>query len=87
MKAEKPIAGYDQFLMMALLREGPLSLEELWEKSMLFISLIWYQQLPKKGQPLMERLFFTFSRLRSKLEDGREDKKIQATDVECEKLI
>jgi len=87
MKAEKPILGYDQFLMMALLKEGPLSLEELWEKSILFISLIWYQQLPEKSHPLMEKLFFKLARLRSRLEDGRENKKIQATNVECEKLI
>jgi hypothetical protein len=64
-KDEKPVLGYDKFLMMALLKEGALYLDELMEKSVLFISLIWYQQLPEKGQPLAERLFFKFTRLKS----------------------
>ena len=58
MEKEKPILGYDKFLMMAILKEGPLSLDELWEKSMLFLSLIWYQQLPGKGQPLNGKIIF-----------------------------
>lgn len=53
MDDNKPVLGYDKFLMMAL-HKGPLSLDELWEKSILFLSLIWYQQLPEKGQPLAE---------------------------------
>ena len=84
---EKPVLGYDKFLMMALLKEGPLSLGKLWEKSILFLSLIWYQQLPGKGQPLMERLFFRFTRLRSELEDGRADKASHGAKAEMDKLI
>jgi hypothetical protein len=57
MADKKPILGYDRFLMMALLKEGPLSLEEIDDKTMLFLSLIWYQQIPQKSQPLMEKLF------------------------------
>ena len=87
MTDEKPVLGYDKFLMMALLKEGPLSLSKLWEKSMLFLSLIWYQQLPDKGQPLAERLFFKFARLKSELEDGRAEKVIQGAEVEMSKLI
>jgi Co/Zn/Cd efflux system component len=87
MKDDKPVLGYDKFLMMALLKEGPLSLDKLWEKSMLFLSLIWYQQLPEKGQPLAERLFFKFAHLRSELEDGRASKATHSTKVEMEKLI
>jgi Co/Zn/Cd efflux system component len=83
----KPVLGYDKFLMMALLEEGPLSLVKLWEKSMLFISLIWYQQLPEKGQPLMEQLFFKFTRLRSELEDGRAIKATHGAEAEMDKLI
>jgi len=87
MNEKKPVLGYDKFLMMALLKEGPLSLSKLWEKSMLFLSLIWYQQLPDKGQPLAERLFFKFARLKSELEDGRAEKVIQGAEVEMSKLI
>lgn len=87
MEKEKPVLGYDKFLMMALLKEGSLSLDELWEKSMLFLSLIWYQQLPEKGQPLSERLFFKFARLRSDLEDRRASKATHGAEVEMEKLI
>ena len=87
MEKEKPILGYDKFLMMAILKEGPLSLEELWEKSMLFLSLIWYQQLPEKGQPLMERLFFKATRLRSELEEVRNDKSSHGAAIEMDKLI
>ena len=87
MKNEKPVLGYDKFLMMAILREGPLSLDELWEKSMLFLSLIWYQQLPEKGQPLMERLFFKTTHLRSELEEVRNDKSNHGAAVEMDKLI
>jgi Co/Zn/Cd efflux system component len=87
MKKEKPVLGYDKFLMMALLKEGPLNQDELWEKTMLFLSLIWYQQLPGKGQPLMEQLFFRFTRLRSKLEDGRASKATGSPAEEMEKLI
>lgn len=87
MKDEKPVLGYDKFLMMALLKEGPLSLAKLLEKSMLFLSLIWYQQLPEKGQPLMERLFFKFTRMRSELEDGRAGKAIHGAEAEMNKLI
>ena len=86
-KKEKPVLGYDKFLMMALLKEGSLSLEKLWEKSMLFISLIWYQQIPEKGQPMMERLFFKFAHLRSELEDDRKDKVILGAEAEMNKLI
>lgn len=84
---EKPILGYDKFLMMALLREGPLSLEKLREKSILFISLIWYQQIPEKGQPLAERLFFQFTHVRSQLEDGKADKTSHGTEAELNMLI
>lgn len=87
MKTDKPILGYDRFLMMALLQEGPLNLEELQDKTVLFLSLIWYQQLPDKDKPLMERLFFTLSHLRSELEDRGEDKRVRGTEIECEKLI
>ena len=87
MKNEKPVLGYDKFLMMAILKEGPLSLDELWEKSMLFLSLIWYQQLPEKGQPLMERLFFKTTHLRSELEEVRNDKSNHGAVVEMDKLI
>jgi len=38
------LIGYDRFLLMALFKEGPLSLLELEEQSMIFISKIWYQQ-------------------------------------------
>ena len=87
MTDEKPVLGYDKFLMMALLKEGPLNLNKLWEKSMLFLSLIWYQQLPDKGQPLAERLFFKFAHVRSELEDGRDEKVIQGAEAEMNKLI
>ncbi|HML04500.1 MAG TPA: cation transporter [Methanobacterium sp.] len=87
MSEEKPVLGYDKFLMMALLKEGSLSLDELWEKSMLFLSLIWYQQLPEKGKPLSERLFFKFAKLRSDLEDGRANKATHGAEIEMEKLI
>lgn len=86
MKTDKNILGYDRFLMMALLKEGPLTLEELDDKTILFLSLIWYQQVPEKGEPLMERLFFTLSHLRSELEDERKDKRVGKTQEECEKL-
>jgi len=87
MKTDKNILGYDRFLMMALLKEGPLTLEELDDKTILFLSLIWYQQVPEKGEPLMERLFFTLSHLRSELEDERKDKRVGKTEDECAKLI
>lgn len=87
MENKKPILGYDRFLMMALLKEGPLKLDELEDKTILFLSLIWYQQLPEKDQPLMERLFFTLSHLRTEIEDERDSKKVGATRDECEKLI
>ncbi|MCE5213328.1 MAG: cation transporter [Methanobacterium sp.] len=82
----KPVLGFDKFLMMALLKEGPLNMWKLSEKSMLFISLIWYQQLPGKGQPLMERLFFNFAKLRSRIEDGETGKNIHGTQAEIDKL-
>jgi Co/Zn/Cd efflux system component len=87
MNDDKPVLGYDKFLMMALLKEGPLNLAKLWEKSILFLSLIWYQQLPDKGQPLMEQLFFKFTRLRSELEDERASKATHGAEAEMEKLI
>ncbi len=83
----KPVLGYDKFLMMALLREGPLTLEKLWEKSMLFISLIWYQQIPEKSQPLAERLFFKFTHVRSQIEDGKAEKASRGAEGELNKLI
>jgi hypothetical protein len=87
MDKEKPILGYDKFLMMAILKDGPLSLEELWEKSILFLSLIWYQQLPEKGQPLTEKLFFKATHLRSKLEEVRTDKSNHSAAIEIDKLV
>jgi Co/Zn/Cd efflux system component len=87
MAENKPVLGYDKFLMMALSKGGSLSLDELWEKSILFLSLIWYQQLPGKGQPLTERLFFTLSHMRSKLEDGMTKEASQGTEEEMNKLI
>lgn len=86
-KDKKPVLGYDKFLMMALLKEGSLSMVELWEKSMLFLSLIWYQQLPEKGQPLMERLFFRFTHLRLELEDERPNKATHGAKAEMDKLM
>ena len=87
MKDEKPVLGFDKFLMMALLKEGPLNQEELWEKTILFLSLIWYQQLPGKGQPLTEQLFFKVASIRSKLEDGRASKATGSPEEEMKKLI
>ena len=87
MENKNPILGYDRFLMMALHKEGPLTLDELKDKTILFLSLIWYQQLPEKDQPLMEKLFFTLSHLRSEIEDERAAKKVGGTEIECEKLI
>jgi len=87
MENKKPILGYDRFLMMALLKDGPLTLEELDDKTILFLSLIWYQQLPEKDQPLMEKMFFTLSHLRSEIEDERKSKKVGKTADECQKLI
>jgi len=87
MDDKKPVLGYDKFLMMALLKEGPLSLAKLWEKSMLFLSLIWYQQLPEKGQSLMERLFFKVTRIRSELEDRGAAKTTHGAKAEMDKLI
>lgn len=87
MKDKKPVLGYDKFLMMALLKDGPLNQRELWEKTMLFISLIWYQQLPGKGQSLMEHLFFKFESLRSRIEDERADKATGTPEDEMDKLI
>lgn len=84
---DKPVLGFDKFLMMALFKEGPLDLLRLREKSILFISLIWYLQLPDKGQSITERLFFTFAELRSKMEDGRKSKSIHGTEAEMNKLI
>jgi Co/Zn/Cd efflux system component len=86
MDDNKPVLGYDKFLMMAL-HKGPLSLDELWEKSILFLSLIWYQQLPEKGQPLAEKLVFTLSHMRSHLEDGITREASQGTEEEMAKLI
>jgi len=87
MDKEKPILGYDKFLMIAILKDGPLSLEELWEKSILFLSLIWYQQLPEKGQPLTEKLFFKATHLRSKLEEVITDKSNHSAAIEIDKLV
>jgi len=87
MKDDKPVLGYDKFLMMAILKDGPLTLDELREKSMLFLSLIWYLQIPEKGQPLAERLFFKLSHMRSELEDGRASKDTHTTEFELNKLI
>ena len=87
MKNEKPVLGFDKFLMMALLKEGPLNKEELWEKTILFLSLIWYQQLPDKGQPLTEQLFFKVASIRSKMEDGRASKATGSPEEEMKKLI
>lgn len=84
---KKLILGFDKFLMMAILKEGPIPLWNLKEKSMLFISLIWYQQLPGKGQPLAEKLVFELSSLRSRIEDGRQEKSINGTEAEINKLV
>jgi Co/Zn/Cd efflux system component/predicted transcriptional regulator len=85
-KSLKPVLGFDKFLMMALLKDGPLNIWKLSEKSMLFISLIWYQQLPDKGQPMMERLFFNFSKLRSRIEYSETGKTIHGTHAELNNL-
>jgi Co/Zn/Cd efflux system component/predicted transcriptional regulator len=84
---EKPLLGFDKFLMMALLKEGPLNLWILMEKSMLFISLIWYLQLPEKDHNFVERLFFTIAELRSRIEDGKSDRSIHGTEAELNKLV
>ncbi|HSO25113.1 MAG TPA: cation transporter, partial [Methanobacteriaceae archaeon] len=47
----------------------------------------WYQQLPEKGLPLAERLFFTLTHMRSQLEDGMTHKASQGTEEEMNKLI
>lgn len=85
-KPLKPILGFDKFLLMALLKDGPLDLWRLKEKSILFISLIWYLQLPDKEQNFMDRLFFRMAELRSRVEDGRSSKAIHGTEAELEKL-
>jgi len=87
MKDDKPVLGYDKFLMMAILKDGPLTLDELREKSMLFLSLIWYLQIPEKGQSLGQRLFFKLSHMRKELEDGRASKDTHTTEFELNKLI
>ena len=87
MSDDKPALGYDKFLMMAILNDGPLSGDKLWEKTIIFISMIWYQQLPEKGQHLSERLFFKFTHIRSEMEDKRARKETYGVEEEMEKLI
>jgi len=86
MTEEKPILGYDKFLMMALLKEGPLNENKLWDKTIIFLSLIWYQQLPEKDQPLAERLFYKLGQMSSELEDKRVDKETSDVKPEMDKL-
>ncbi|GAB4314033.1 MAG: hypothetical protein Kow0019_13590 [Methanobacteriaceae archaeon] len=82
------LIGYDEFLLMALFKEGPLSLLELEEQSMIFISKIWYQQWEDQ-ENITEKLLLDLPRLRYLLQKGENDDSIGDihTISELKKLI
>lgn len=46
----KTLVGFDKFILMALYVEGPLSLTQVDDKTIIFISSIWYQQWNEKDK-------------------------------------
>lgn len=64
MDKNKPIIGYDKFLLMDLYKENPLSVMDLNDKTVIFISKIWYQQWHEDNKSSLETTFTYLSRLR-----------------------
>ncbi|MGC9517667.1 MAG: cation transporter [Methanomicrobiales archaeon] len=86
---DNKLLGYDEFLLMALQKEGPLSLLELEEQSMIFISRIWYQQWEEQDN-ITEKFILNIPRLRYFLQKrGKNDKSLgeMHTVSELKKLI
>jgi len=82
------LIGYDEFLLMALFKEGPLSLLELEEQSMIFIIKTWYQQWEDQ-ENVTEKLLLDLPRLRYLLQKGKNDDSIGDINTisELKKLI
>ena len=95
MDKNKPLIGYDKFLLMALYKENPLSVMDLNDKTVIFISKIWYQQWHEDNKSSLETTFTYLSRLRYSIyevyykerrNDSSKEKGIDAC-VECETLV
>lgn len=92
---DKPLIGYDKFLLMALYKENPLSVMDLNDKTVIFISKIWYQQWHEDNKSSLETTFTYLSRLRYSIyevyykerrNDSSKEVGIDAS-LECETLV
>ncbi len=78
----KPI-GYEKFILMAILKSGVISLNELEDTTIVFISSIWYNVHYGKTYNILGRILLLLFRTRDHLNDKyntwkREEKKLNS---------
>lgn len=92
----KPLIGYDKFLLMALYKENPLSVMDLNDKTVIFISKIWYQQWHERNKSSLETSLTYLSRLRylvyevyyeERRKDSSKERNGIDAGVECQALV
>lgn len=60
----KTLVGFDKFILMALYVEGPLNLTQIDDKTIIFISSIWYQQWNETDKSFLNSIIDNIERLR-----------------------
>ncbi|BBL61225.1 MAG: cation transporter [Methanobrevibacter arboriphilus] len=60
----KTLVGFDKFILMALYVEGPLSSTQVDDKTIIFISSIWYQQWNEKDKSFLNSIIDSVERTR-----------------------
>jgi hypothetical protein len=78
----KPI-GYEKFILMAILKSGVISLNELEDTTIVFISSIWYNVHYGKTYNILGRILLLLFRTRDHLYDKyytwvRKEKKLKS---------
>ncbi|MBZ9570616.1 cation transporter [Methanobrevibacter sp. TMH8] len=60
----KTLGGFDKFILMALYVEGALSLKQINDKTIIFISSIWYQQWSEKDKSFLNSVIDSIEKAR-----------------------
>ena len=77
----RELKGFEKYILMALEGEGPLSLEELDNKFVIFMSKIWYQQWDEKDKSILNTFIDDGERVRYDLKEELSRNNVKADNM------
>ncbi len=86
MAQQDGIVGFDKFLLMALFKEGAMSLRALERRTIIFLSRIWYLQSRTGQRSIAQDLIHHLSGVRYHLRHRSPSMEALDTESECRKL-